>query len=242
MNKLNLISFTSKFLIGGVKSAIITCSDNSFKTRTMTDDKSVLSEIEWKETPPREFIGKEIAIYNVPEFTKFLSLLEDEFDVSLITTGNKAFSIKFSDSVGTKAVYALSESSIIPPVPTLKYIPQVFETVIKITPEFSKRFLRAASAIAEKDGMFCVITSDNKCEILFGQTDTNSNTATILCETSRVSAIPKQYYDISAFCDILLANKDCEDANLSISSEGLSISQFDTDLFSCKYYLIAKAE
>jgi hypothetical protein len=238
MEKQQLLSFIQKYNLGGTINAVAWESNGTLKTRFISDDKSLLGSLEFKSITLKEFDKLKVGIYNTSALVKMLGILGDEIDIKLNTVGEKPISIKFEDEEGTKISYALSDIAIIPSVPSLKHEPDDYEIVIKVTEKFAQLFIKATSAMSDMLN-FTVSASSKKTDIIFGQTDVNTNLAILNTEVEKTSSIDKKVFDAKFMKEILVANKGVE-SKLLVSSEGFAKVVFETNEYTVTYYLVAK--
>ena len=127
MNKHSLSRFIDKYYLGGnCSSVIINSKGESLSTRFITGDKNLLGELTmtgWK------FDDADLGVYNTEQLVKLLSVLSENITMNLTKAGDKAVSLKISDS-NSDVNYMLSDLSVISSPPNLKSIPD-FEVKIK---------------------------------------------------------------------------------------------------------------
>ena len=180
-----------------------------------------------------------MGVYNTEQLVKLLSVLSDNIGMDLMKVGDKAVSLKLSDSKST-VNYMLSDLSVINTPPNLKEIPN-FELKIKVDSSFMNKFIAGKSALPETDN-FTIITTDNDCKVVIGYAEINTNRVTLPVETDEVSKIDNVSFNANLFKDVLVANKECESATLEVSSEGLARINFKIDDYDATYYLVAETD
>ena len=235
MNKHSLSRFIDKYYLGGnCSSVIINSKGESLSTRFITGDKNLLGELSMDNF---SFDSVEMGVYNTEQLVKLLSVLNDKISIDLMKAGEKAVSLKVSDSK-SDVNYMLSDLSVINQAPNMKSVPD-FELKIKVDKSFMSKFISGVSALPDA-GNFTVLSSDDECKIVIGYAEMNTNRVTIPVETEQLSKIENVAFSSNLLKDVLTANKECESATLEISSKGLARIQFKVDDYDALYYLVAE--
>ena len=235
MNKVSITRFIEKYYLSGNCSSVVLKSDgNKLSTRFITGDKNLLGELSMDNF---SFDSVEMGVYNTEQLVKLLSVLNDKISIDLMKAGEKAVSLKVSDSK-SDVNYMLSDLSVINQAPNMKSVPD-FELKIKVDKSFMTKFISGVSALPDA-GNFTVISSDDDCKIVIGYAEMNTNRVTIPVETEQLSKIENVAFSSNLLKDVLTANKECESATLEISSKGLARIQFKVDDYDALYYLVAE--
>ena len=237
MNKHSLNRFIEKYHLGGnCSSVVINSKGDTLSTRFITGDKNLLGELSmtgWS------FDDADLGVYNTEQLVKLLSVLSENITMNLTKAGDKAVSLKISDSK-SDVNYMLSDLSVISSAPNLKSIPE-FEVKIKVDKSFMSKFVAGKGALADTDN-FTVITGDDGVKVVIGYAEINTNRVTLPVETDEVSKIDNVSFNANLFKDVLVANKECESATLEVSSEGLARINFKIDDYDATYYLVAETD
>ena len=237
MNKHSLNRFIDKYYLGGnCSSVVINSKGDSLSTRFITGDKNLLGELNmtgWS------FDEADLGVYNTEQLVKLLSVLSENITMNLTKAGDKAVSLKISDS---KSVvnYMLSDLSVISSPPNLKSIPE-FEVKIKVDKSFMTKFVAGKGALTDTDN-FTVITDDDGVKVVIGYAEINTNRVTLPVETESYDKIENVSFNANLFRDVLVANKECESATLEVSSQGLARINFKIDEYDATYYLVADTD
>ena len=112
-------------------------SDKLSELRFISGDKTLLGELSLDKSQIEDC---EIGVYNTEQFSKLLSVLDDDINVSINKAGGKSISLKVSDS-HSSVNYMLSDVSVINKPPQMKQIPE-FDLEIDVTPQFINKFIR----------------------------------------------------------------------------------------------------
>ena len=81
MNKTRLIRFISKYYLNGtVNSVILDSKSDKLTTRFISGDKTLLGELSMDKSQMEDC---EIGVYNTEQFSKLLSVLDDDINVSI---------------------------------------------------------------------------------------------------------------------------------------------------------------
>ena len=237
MNKHSLSRFIDKYYLGGnCSSVVINSKGDKLSTRFITGDKNLLGELHmtgW------DFDKADLGVYNTEQLIKLLSVLSENISMNLTKAGDKAVSLKISDT-NSDVNYMLSDLSVISSPPNLKSIPD-FEVKIKVDKSFMTKFVAGKGALADTDN-FTVITSDDGVKIVIGYAEINTNRVTLPVETESYDKIENVSFNANLFRDVLIANKECESATLEVSSGGLARINFKIDEYDATYYLVADTD
>jgi hypothetical protein len=237
MNKHSLNRFIEKYYLGGnCSSVVINSKGDSLSTRFITGDKNLLGELSmtgWS------FDEADFGVYNTEQLVKLLSVLSDNISMNLTKAGDKAVSLKISDTK-SDVNYMLSDLSVISSPPNLKSIPD-FEVKIKVDKSFMSKFIAGKGALTDTDN-FTVITDDEGVKIVIGYAEINTNRVTLPVETESYDKIENVSFNANLFRDVLVANKECESATLEVSSQGLARINFKIDEYNATYYLVADTD
>ena len=237
MNKHSLNRFIEKYYLGGnCSSVVINSKGDSLSTRFITGDKNLLGELNmtgWS------FDEADLGVYNTEQLVKLLSVLSENITMNLTKAGDKAVSLKISDSK-SDVNYMLSELSVISSPPNLKSIPE-FEVKIKVDKSFMTKFVAGKGALTDTDN-FTVITDDDGVKVVIGYDEINTNRVTLPVETESYDKIENVSFNANLFRDVLVANKECESATLEVSSQGLARINFKIDEYDATYYIVADTD
>ena len=237
MNKHSLNRFIDKYYLGGnCSSVVINSKGDKLSTRFITGDKNLLGELHmtgWN------FDEADLGVYNTEQLVKLLSVLSENISMNLTKAGDKAVSLKISDT-NSDVNYMLSDLSVISSPPNLKSIPD-FEVKIKVDKSFMSKFVAGKGALTDTDN-FTVITDDEGVKVVIGYAEINTNRVTLPVETESYDKIENVSFNANLFRDVLVANKECESATLEVSSQGLARINFKIDEYDATYYLVADTD
>lgn len=233
MEKQQLNRFVSKYNLAGlVESVKWESKDGSLNTSFISDDKSVLGNVSMKEFDgPSATFG----VYDTTKLTKMLSVLGESVEFSINDIDGKAVSLKFKDG-STSVNYMLADLSVIPNVPDLKQLPP-FNVEIKLDANFISKFIRAKGALADENN-FTFMCKDGKGQIVLGHSNINTNRISIDVDCTCDGDVNPISFSATYLKEILVANKEANDATLKISSQGLSHIHFEIDKYESNYYLV----
>ena len=234
MNKTRLVRFINKYHLNGtVNSVVLNSKSDKLSARFISGDKTLLGELSMDKSQIEEC---EIGVYNTEQLTKLLSVLDDDINVSINTSGGKSISLKISDAHST-VNYMLSDISVINKPPQMKQIPE-FDLEIDVTPQFISKFIAGKGALSETDN-FTVITDGTDTKLVIGYSSVNTNRVTIPVTTSKSGNIENVSFNANLFREVLHANKVCESAKFEVSGDGLSRITFKVDDYESTYYLVS---
>jgi hypothetical protein len=238
MNKSLLTSFINKYsLNGNIESVKWNVGINQIETKSMTDDKTILSFVTLKDNSGLE--KSEIGINDTTKLQKLIGVLDDDIDISFNTYANKIMSINLK-SEHTNVQYVTADISVIPHVAGIRTVPE-FDFKMKLTPEFVHKFVKAKSALNDID-IVTFVNNNGQSQIVIGYSELNTNRISLDIEPiDKEMRITKTLHFNAKFLkEILISNSDCKDAIFNISNSGLAHVEFDTDAFNSNYYLITK--
>jgi hypothetical protein len=234
MDKYKLTRFIDKYHLGGnVKAVVINSKGDTLNTRFITGDKTLLGELEMNSW---QFKDAELGVYDTEQLSRLLSVLDDDINLNLIQSGDKAIALEISDKY-SKANFMLSDKSVINQPPSLREIPD-FQLKIKVDTNFITRFINSKAALPDTD-TFTVITNNDAVNLVIGYSSINTNRVTIPVRFDVYNDIEKVSFNADLFKDVLVANKECESAILEISEQGLAKINFKVDQYDVTYYLVA---
>jgi hypothetical protein len=234
MNKYKLTRFIDKYHLGGnVNAVVINSKGDSLTTRFITGDKALLGELSMANWT---FDEAELGVYDTEQLSRLLGVLDDDVNLNLTQSGDKAIAVEISDSL-SKVNFMLSDKTVINQPPPLKQLPE-FQVAVKVDSNFIQRFISGKSALPDTD-TFTVITDDDGVKLVIGYSSINTNRVTIPVETTEHSNIDNVSFNANLFKDVLVANKECESATLEVSEQGLSKINFKVDDYDVTYYLVA---
>ena len=137
MNKTRITRFIQKYNLAGlVESVAWKAADGKLVTRFISDDKTVLGEIQldnFTQTTPN------LGIYTTSQLTKLLSVVGEDVELDVQQVEGKAVSL-FIKSDDTKAQFQLADLAVIPSVPDLKSLPE-FDIDIAFDGKFIDQYL-----------------------------------------------------------------------------------------------------
>ena len=235
MNKSLLTSFINKYsLNGNIESVKWEVGKNQIETKSMTDDKTILSFVKLKENSGLEI--SEIGINDTSKLQKLIGVLDDDIDISFNKHSDRIMSINLK-SENTNVQYVTADLSVIPVVAKIRTMPE-FNFKMKLTPEFIQKFVKAKNALADVNTL-TFVNNNGQSQIIIGYSELNSNRISLDIEPInkdlRLTNI--LHFNAKFLKEILVSNLDCKDAVLNISNSGLAHVEFDTDAFNCNYYL-----
>lgn len=233
MNKVRITRFIQKYSLGGlVESVAWKSEDTKLKTRFISDDKTVLGEIELD-----NFTTKlpELGIYTTSNLSKLLTVVGEDVELETQESGGKPTNL-IINSDDTKVQYQLADLGVIPNVPDLKKLPE-FDIDINFDAKFIDRFIKAKNALSDID-TFTVVTEKGDLNLVIGYSNINSSRVTLTAEKGYKGDVKPISFSAKYFKEILTANKEASSVILKVSTSGLAYAEFKIDDFTSKYYLV----
>lgn len=229
MTKTELLGFISKYALGGnVESVIWNSSDSTISTDFVSVDKTLKGTVKILKSNLQD---GQIGIYNTTQLVRMLSVLND----SITTTITKQ-SLLVSDG-STNFNFVLADTDVIPKAPKLKMTP-TFTATIKLDSDFINKFIKSYGALPENN-FFTVQGDAMGSEIIFGYSNTNTNTISYNISVETDKDIQPIHFSSPLMREILVANKNIP-GTLEISPVGLARVKFNSAEYSAEYLLVNK--
>ena len=239
MTKEKLKTFINKYYLGGTIESVKWIANTSAKqlvTNAITEDKNVLLKVALNNFS--DIPDGEVGINDTSKLVKLLGVLKDEIKSDYNKAGEKITSIVFSDD-STDVQYVTADLSVIPSAPPLKKTPP-FNVEIPLDEEFITKFVSSKSALADVDTFTLTMNKKGKLEMIIGYSSINSNRIKLAVNAVEGKDVVSKNINFNAnhLKEILVANKDCTNANLKVSDAGLASVQFVCDDIISEYYLV----
>ena len=233
MNKAKLTRFIQKYSLGGlVESVAWKAGDNKLVTRFISDDKTVLGEIQLDNFA---FTSPDLGVYTTSTLSKLLSVVGEDIELETQEIEGKAVNI-FIKSENTKVQFQLADLAVIPNVPDLKKLPD-FDVDINFDGAFIDKFIKAENALSEVD-TFTILTEKKELKIVLGYSNINSNRVVFVVDKAYDGEIKPISFSAKYLKEILTANKEATSVVLKVSTQGISHVEFKIDDFNAKYFLV----
>ena len=233
MNKTRVTRFIQKYNLAGlVESVAWKAADGKLVTRFISDDKTVLGEIQldnFTQTTP------DLGIYTTSTLTKLLSVVGEDIELDIQQIEGKAVNL-FIKSDDTKAQFQLADLAVIPSVPDLKSLPD-FDVEIGFDGKFIDKFIKAKNALSDVD-TFTVLAESNELKMVLGYSNVNSNRIVFSIDKGYTKEVKPISFSAKYLKEIFSANKEATSVVLKISTSGLAHVEFKIDDFTAKYYLV----
>lgn len=233
MNKTRVTRFIQKYNLAGlVESVAWKAADGKLVTRFISDDKTVLGEIQldnFTQTTP------DLGIYTTSTLTKLLSVVGEDIELDIQQIEGKAVNL-FIKSDDTKAQFQLADLAVIPSVPDLKSLPD-FDVEIGFDGKFIDKFIKAKNALSDVD-TFTVLAEGNELKMVLGYSNVNSNRIVFSVDKEYKTDVKPISFSAKYLKEIFSANKEATSVVLKISTSGLAHVEFKIDDFTAKYYLV----
>jgi len=233
MNKNNLLRFIQKYSLGGlVESVIWKAEDKSLGVRFISDDKTLLGEVNFNAYTSDPF---NVGIYTTSLLKNMIGVLDNDITIKVDKSGDKAVSMKLS-SEETETSYQLADLGVIPAVPDLKQLP-AFGIEIEMASSMIDKFIKAKGALSDID-TFTVFTEGDDLKMAIGYSSISTNRVTFTAQKGYTEKVKPITFSAKYLKEILTANKEATAAKLKVSTDGLAHVEFQIDDFVCKYYLV----
>ena len=233
MNKAKLTRFIQKYSLGGlVESVAWKAGDNKLVTRFISDDKTVLGEIQLDNFA---FTSPDLGVYTTSALSKLLSVVGEDIELETQEIEGKAVNI-FVKSENTKVQFQLADLAVIPNVPDLKKLPE-FDIDINFDGAFIDKFIKAKNALSDVD-TFTILTEKKELKIVLGYSNINSNRVVFVVDKDYSGDVKPISFSAKYLKEILTANKEATSVVLKVSTQGISHVEFKIDDFNAKYFLV----
>ncbi len=232
MKKELITKFIDKYhLSGTIESVSLISKGGKLGTNFTSEDKTLVGMVRLNES---EIEDSSFGIYTTSDLSKILGIMKPDINIKLNGTDDRFNSMTLSD--GTfNGKFILSDLDIIPKPAKLNQLP-VFEMEIKIDKQFIDNFLSAKSAV--DTDIFAIKSYDEKIELIMNYSTINSNNITYEIKGTSTTNFNATPFSAEKVRNILVANKNCENGLLKISTQGLAEFSFSEKNFESKYYLI----
>jgi hypothetical protein len=235
MKKARINRFVQKYNLAGlIESVKWETKNKQLSTAFISDDKSVLGNITMDDF---DFEDNQFGVYDTTKLKNMLGVLSDDVDVDVSDMGGRTVSMNFKDKA-TSINYMLADLSVIPAVPDLKSLPD-FDITVNLDDSFIDKFIKSKTALSDESN-FTFVCKDGKGQIILGYSNTSTNRINIDVDCTCEGDTNPISFSADFLKAILVANKDCSDATLKISSKGLAHLSFKVDEYSSEYYLVEK--
>lgn len=233
MNKAKLTRFIQKYSLGGlVESVAWKAGDNKLVTRFISDDKTVLGEIQLDNFA---FTSPDLGVYTTSALSKLLSVVGEDIELETQEIEGKAVNI-FVKSENTKVQFQLADLAVIPNVPDLKKLPE-FDIDINFDGAFIDKFIKAKNALSDVD-TFTILTEKKELKIVLGYSNINSNRVVFVVDKDYSGDVKPISFSAKYLKEILTANKEATSVVLKVSTQGISHVEFKIDDFNARYFLV----
>jgi hypothetical protein len=233
MNKAKLTRFIQKYSLGGlVESVAWKAGDNKLVTRFISDDKTVLGEIQLDNFA---FTSPDLGVYTTSALSKLLSVVGEDIELEAQEIEGKAVNI-FVKSENTKVQFQLADLAVIPNVPDLKKLPE-FDIDINFDGAFIDKFIKAKNALSDVD-TFTILTEKKELKIVLGYSNINSNRVVFVVDKDYSGDVKPISFSAKYLKEILTANKEATSVVLKVSTQGISHVEFKIDDFNARYFLV----
>ena len=238
MNKDVLTRFISKYhLSGNINTAIWRNNDSTLSTRFISGDKSLLGNVSLDEFDVEDF---EMGVYNTNQLSSLLGVVGNDINLDILRSEDKCISLKVKDDTSS-VNYMLSDLSVINRPPDLKNVPD-FTLTLDNDSNFINKFINVKSALPDTE-TFTILTdeSDSGAKVVIGWSEINSNRVELPVNVTEFDKLDNISFNANLFKDVLVANKECGNARLRVSKDGLAHIKFQVDKYVSEYFLVASA-
>ena len=233
MNKTRITRFIQKYNLAGlVESVAWKAADGKLVTRFISDDKTVLGEIQLDNFT---FNAPELGVYTTSALNKLLSVAGEDVELEVQEQNGNAINL-FIKSDDDKIQFQLADLAVIPTVPDLKSLPD-FDVKIEFDGKFIDKFIKGKNALSDVD-TFTVLSEGGELKIVLGYSNVNSNRIAFSAEKDYTGTVKPISFSAKYLKEIFSANKEANAVTLNVSTSGLAHVEFKIDDFTAKYYLV----
>ena len=242
INKLVLQSVISKYHLNGlVDSVKWVTDDDGFNVKFMSPNNDMLGKVSY--TKP--FLqNSEVAIYNTSQLNKLLGITSGDLSIDLNKSGKIYTKLLISDS-NCDLSYALADTLLIPRVAEVNE-PDTYEMQVTLTAENIEYIIKYKNAVGSDLVIIQPVTDPQKGTVLsltFGEGADHANKIQydIPCTVTDTLIDPLPFAS-EVIKEILVANKDMDEAYMYINSEGIMKLSFSSNDIKTTYFLIGKTD
>ena len=169
-----------------------------------------------------------------------LGVVGNDINLDILRSEDKCISLKVKDDTSS-VNYMLSDLSVINRPPDLKNVPD-FTLTLDIDSNFINKFINGKSALPDTE-TFTILTdeSDSGAKVVIGWSEINSNRVELPVNVTEFDKLDNISFNANLFKDVLVANKECGNARLRVSKDGLAHIKFQVDKYVSEYFLVASA-
>ena len=232
MEKSKLVSFISRYYLGGNCEAVTLKEDGDSINCELTDgDQTVVGKIKWNTTP---FMKGALGINHTGALTKMLSAVSENINIDVQEASGKNYAMKISEG-STKLTFMLADTSVIPAVPTINVEPQ-YHVSINVDESFINRFIKAKNALPDARN-FAVQVKGGKIIFVINYTTINADNISFEMGNTPNADMEPICFSADKLKEVLTANKG-DMGTLHISPDGLARIDFTGTDFESSYWLV----
>ena len=231
MNKTTIEKFINKYYLAGAVESVIWKSNGNLSCDFVNETQDLVGNVELSDN---SIEPGNLGIYRTSQFSKLLTALDSEIDISLIGESGKLHTISLNDKK-TKAKFMLADPSVIKKSPNIKALPE-WDIEMDVTDEFISTFIKSRNAVPDATN-FAVMSNGSKVNFIINYSTINTNRVTFECPATNVNDMDAIAFKSDLFKEVLLANKGMT-GTLKISNKGLMKLDFNDSEFTTSYFLV----
>jgi hypothetical protein len=242
IKKQDLQSVISKYHLNGlIDSVKWVTTETNFNVNFMSPNNDMLGSLSYNNT----FLPtSEVAIYNTSQLNKLLGITSGDLEIDL-TKGGKIYTKLLVSDSNCNLSYALADIMLIPRVATLNE-PDGYEIEAELSSEHIDFIIKYKNAIQSDLVDIEVIPNiskgDHLLQFTFGEGADHANKIQYSIPCSSTQLIDSSKFASDILKEILVSNKDMDNAKLYISEKGLIKLEFTSNDINSKYFLVQKEE
>jgi len=178
-----------------------------------------------------------------------ISPIGQEFVISLNKSNDRITSFSISD-LDCEVICTVAEYDAFPETPDpdnqdyINTLPTDYDVEIKLTEEFISKIMKSMSAISESKDFVLMNNKKGELDMIINYQQINTNRIIIpvvTIEGKDKLNIPLAY-STPVFKSIIGANGIVKDSIFKVSNSGISLIQFDDEMFKSSYYMFPTRE
>lgn len=224
--------FIERYYLNGLNNkAKITTSEHNTIARVMTENKSLVSKVLYKNSDM--FPDGEIGIFDTDQLLKLLGLYDntdEKFSVEFDVRDDTPYAILMSGSNNVSSKYMLADPEVIEDSPEIRQI-DTWDVEFTMTEQEVKTFTKARSALSNAKLLFV-----EKNDIFMGNNEYGTNKVTLTIQDYSADSLSGHIkFDLDNFKEVVSVLK--KDIKVQVMNDGLMRVFLEDDHFHCEYYL-----
>ena len=231
MKKQQLMTFISKYYLGGEIESVVWSTKNKITSVNFTHpDRTLIGNTTLNDS---NISDSQLGIFETSKLIQMVSVLDSDINISINEVAGTTINLNIKDDKYNMK-FVLADSSVIPKPATMKQLPE-FEIEIAVTPEFVANFQNALKAVTSEICAF--IPKGDTIDVVLGYSTTINQNNITFNQAANCKSDEVKMFSSTHLKNILASNKGI-DGTILISSNGLMKVNFNSSEFNSEYLLV----